>query len=40
MFLVDIDGHRKIDKVKQALAALEQKVSMLKIFGSYPKYEM
>ena len=40
VFLVDIDGHRKIDKVKQALAALEQKVSMLKIFGSYPKYEM
>lgn len=40
VFLVDIDGHRKMEKVKQALAALEQKVSMLKIFGSYPKYEM
>ena len=39
VFLVDIDGHRKTPEVKQALDALEIKVSMLKILGSYPKYE-
>jgi prephenate dehydratase len=40
VFLVDIDGHRKTPEVKEALDALESKVSMLKIFGSYPKCEM
>ena len=40
VFLVDIDGHRKTPQVKEALDALESKVSMLKIFGSYPKCEM
>ena len=37
VFLVDIDGHRKTIEVKQALDSLQKKVSMLKIFGSYPK---
>ena len=37
VFLVDIDGHRKTVEVKQALDSLQKKVSMLKIFGSYPK---
>jgi prephenate dehydratase len=40
VFLVDIDGHRKTPEVKQALDSLQEKVSMLKIFGSYPKGEM
>lgn len=40
IFLVDIDGHRKTPKIKQALESLQKKVSMLKIFGSYPKSEM
>lgn len=40
VFLVDIDGHRKTPEVKEALDALDSKVSMLKIFGSYPKCEM
>ena len=39
VFLVDIDGHRKTPEVKEALDALDSKVSMLKIFGSYPKCE-
>ena len=37
VFLVDIDGHRRTVEVKQALDSLQKKVSMLKIFGSYPK---
>ncbi len=40
VFLVDIDGHRKTPEVKEALDALRSKVSMLKIFGSYPKCAM
>lgn len=40
VFLVDIDGHRKTLEVKEALDALASKVSMLKIFGSYPKCEI
>ena len=37
VFLVDIDGHRRTVEVKQALDSLQKKVSMLQIFGSYPK---
>ena len=40
VFLVDIDGHRDTPEVKQALESLHKKVSMLKIFGSYPKSDM
>ena len=40
VFLVDIDGHRRTLEVKEALDALASKVSMLKIFGSYPKCEI
>ena len=40
VFLVDIDGHRKTVEVKQALDSLQKKVSMLKIFGSYPKSDV
>ena len=35
-FLVDCDGHRENEVVKAALESLEEQVSGLKIFGSYP----
>jgi prephenate dehydratase len=38
-FLVDCEGHRKGDLVKEALDALETQVSGLKVFGSYPRWQ-
>jgi prephenate dehydratase len=37
IFLVDIDGHREDDIVREALTALKSQVSMLKVLGSYPR---
>lgn len=37
VFFVDIDGHQKDKKVRQALAALEKEAAFLKLLGSYPK---
>jgi len=37
IFLIDFDGHREDKKVKKALAKMESQVSILKVFGSYPK---
>lgn len=37
-FLVDLEGHREDLMVKEAFSELEKVVSMLKIFGSYPRY--
>jgi len=37
IFLIDMDGHRKDARVKKALEQLKGQVSMLKVFGSYPK---
>ena len=37
-FLVDIDGHREDVAVRDALAAVERKASLLKVFGSYPRF--
>ena len=37
-FLVDIEGHRDDDDVHSALEAVGEKVSMLKVLGSYPVY--
>ena len=36
IFLIDCDGHRQDSLVKEALEAVAEKVSMLKILGSYP----
>jgi chorismate mutase/prephenate dehydratase len=36
VFFIDIEGHRKDDKVSRALDALKGKTSFLKILGSYP----
>ncbi len=38
-FLVDCEGHRDSDLVKEALGALESLVSSLKVFGSYPRWQ-
>lgn len=38
IFLVDLDGHREERKVKEVLDAVSEKASMLKVFGSYPRW--
>ena len=38
IFLVDLEGHREEELVKEVLEAVEAQVSMLKIFGSYPRW--
>jgi prephenate dehydratase len=38
IFLVDVDGHREDTRVVEALEALRTQVSMIKVFGSYPRY--
>lgn len=37
-FLADVDGHKSDDEVRDALEAIAEKVSMLKVLGSYPQY--
>ena len=37
-FLADVDGHKDDDAVRDALEAIADKVSMLKVLGSYPQY--
>jgi chorismate mutase/prephenate dehydratase len=36
-FFVDIDGHASEEKVQQALEALSQHCTFVKILGTYPK---
>jgi chorismate mutase/prephenate dehydratase len=36
-FFVDIDGHASEEKVQQALEALAQHCTFVKILGTYPK---
>ena len=38
IFLIDLSGHREDPLVKEALQNLERQVTVLKIFGSYPRY--
>ena len=38
VFLIDLDGHRDDPEVKEALDFAREQSSMLKIFGSYPRY--
>lgn len=38
IFLVDLEGHREDPAVKEALEKVKPKTSLLKVFGSYPKY--
>ena len=39
IFLIDCEGHREDPLVKEAIEALEHRVSDLKIWGSYPKWD-
>ncbi len=36
VFLADMAGHREDDSVSRAIEAMERRVSLLKVFGSYP----
>ena len=36
LFLIDIEGHQQDDKVKSALAEVENRVLKVSILGSYP----
>jgi len=38
IFLVDVEGHRDEETMKEALDAVKGQVSKFKIFGSYPKH--
>lgn len=38
IFLVDIEGHRSDAHIARALQRIAEKTSMLKIFGSYPRW--
>ncbi len=40
IFLVDCEGHRENTVVKEALEALEKQVTTLKVFGSYPRWNL
>jgi prephenate dehydratase len=40
VFLVDFEGHRLDDKVARMLERVAAKTSMLKIFGSYPRFPL
>ena len=39
IFLIDCAGHRQDEQVKEALEALRGSVSMVKVLGSYPRWE-
>ena len=38
IFLIDLDGHREDVLVKEAIDSLRAQCSLLKIFGSYPRW--
>ena len=38
IFLVDLEGHRDDVIIEEALQAVKNQVSLLKVFGSYPRY--
>ena len=38
IFLADLEGHREDPKVKEALAEVRSLTSLLKLFGSYPRF--
>jgi prephenate dehydratase len=38
IFLVDCEGHREDPPVKEAIDSVRRQTSMLKIFGSYPRW--
>ena len=38
IFLIDFEGHRQDEATREVLARIEEQVSILKIFGSYPAH--
>jgi prephenate dehydratase len=38
IFLVDVEGHRDEETMKEALDAVRDQVSMFKMLGSYPRH--
>ena len=40
IFLVDLEGHREDSIVREALDEVKKRVSMVRIFGSYPRYSL
>lgn len=40
VFLIDFEGHREDPHIARALAHTEEKSSLLKIFGSYPRFPL
>jgi len=39
IFLVDINGHREEQHVAEALDHIRERTGMLKVFGSYPRWQ-
>ncbi len=39
IFLIDLEGHKLDAGVREALSALQARVSLCKVFGSYPRFE-
>lgn len=39
IFLIDMEGHREAPQVSEALQQMRERTSMLKVFGSYPRYK-
>ena len=40
VFLIDVEGHRRDERVARVLNRVRERCSMLKIFGSYPKFPL
>ena len=40
VFLIDLEGHREDDVIRDALEGIRSRVSMFKVLGSYPKAAM
>jgi prephenate dehydratase len=40
VFLIDFEGHRQDERVARVLDRVRERCSMLKIFGSYPRYPL
>ncbi len=40
VFLIDFEGHREEPQIARALAKAEERSSLLKVFGSYPRFPL
>jgi prephenate dehydratase len=39
-FLIDVEGHRKDPIIADALERIRERTARLKVFGSYPRFEL